>query len=98
VLDPGDGETVTVAYASGSLVKVVATNGLTTITFDNTGYDAVGTAGVCRVAVNLWADTNSIAFDDATITNAVAPTIPTNEWKALLFRRIEGGLWYGREY
>jgi len=98
VVNPGAGETVTVAYASGSLIKVTATNGLTTLTFDNSGYDAIGTAGVCRVAVNLWAGTNGIGFAAATITNETAPTIPTNAWKGLLFRRIEGGLWYGREY
>jgi hypothetical protein len=94
-VDPGAGETVTVAYANGSLVKITATNGLTTLTFDNAAYP---TAGVARVAVNLWADTNGIAFDAATITNATAPTIPTNAWKGLMFRRIEGGLWHGREY
>lgn len=92
---PGAGETVTVAYANGNLVKVTATNGLTTFAFDNTAYP---TAGVSRVAVNLWAGTNGIGFDDGTITNETAPTIPTNAWKGLMFRRIEGGLWYGREY
>ncbi len=94
-VDPGAGETVTVAYAHGSLVKIVATNGLTTLTFDNAAYP---TAGVSRVAINLWAGTNGIGFDSLTITNETAPTIPTNAWKGLMFRRIEGGLWYGREY
>ena len=94
-VDPGAGETVTVSYAHGALVQVTATNGLTTLTFDNSAYP---TAGVSRVAVNLWAGTNGIGFDDGTITNETAPTIPTNDWKGLMFRRIEGGLWYGREY
>ena len=92
---PGAGETCTIAYASGSLVKITATNGLTTLTFDNTGYR---TNGVSRVGVELWAGTNAIAFTTATITNAVAPTISTNAWNSLFFRRTDAdATWKGRQ-
>jgi len=93
ILTPDDGGTCTVTYASGSLVSIVATNAIT-ITFDNTNYP---TNGVNRVGIELWADTNSIAFATATITNATAPTIYTNKPTSLFFRRTTTNLWYGRQ-
>jgi len=93
-VDPAAGETCTIVYASGSLVKITATNGLTTLTFDNTNYP---TNGVNRVAVELWAGTNDIGFASATITNVTAPTISTNDWTSLFFRKSATNLWYGRD-
>jgi len=93
-LTDADG-TATVTYASGSLVALVVTNeaGIT-ITFDNANFP---TNGVNRVGLELWASTNSVAFDTATITNATAPTIYTNRWTSLFFRRVTTNLWYGRQ-
>jgi len=76
--------TCTVSFASGSLVKLTAPESPTTLTFDNAGY---ATNGVNRVAVELLAGTNSIAFVTATITNSTAPTISTSTWTRLIFRR-----------
>lgn len=85
--------TATVVYASGSLVRIYCTND-TTLAFDSTDYP---TSGVSRVAVELWADTNSIAFDSTTInTNDFAPTISSNDWTSLFFRRSGTNLWTGR--
>jgi hypothetical protein len=95
VLNPGAGETCTIAIAHGSLVSITATNGLTTIEFNNAGYS---TQGVSRVAVELWAGTNSIAFNSASITNSTAPTLNTNAWNSLFFRRTAGNAkWEGRQ-
>jgi hypothetical protein len=95
VLDPGEGETCTVTAAHGSLVAITATNGLTTIEFDNAGY---GTQGVSRVGIELWAGTNSIAFDTVSITNPTAPTISTSAWNSLFFRRTaDNAKWEGRQ-
>ena len=76
--------TCTVTFASGSLVRLTATDSPTVLTFDNSNFP---TSGVSRVAVELWAGTNSITFPTATITNSVAPTISTNDWTSLIFRR-----------
>jgi hypothetical protein len=76
--------TCTVTYASGSLVRLTATVSPTVLTFDNTNFP---TSGVSRVAVELWAGTNSITFPTSRITNSVAPTISTNDWTSLIFRR-----------
>jgi hypothetical protein len=95
VLNPGEGETCTITIAHGSLVKIEATNGLTTIAFDNAGYS---TQGVSRVGVELWAGTNAIGFDSATITNPTAPTISTDAWNSLFFRRTaDNAIWEGRQ-
>lgn len=96
VLNPGDGETCTVTFAHGSLVSITATNGLTTIGFDNdSGYPV---AGVSRVGIELWAGTNEIAFDLATITNATTPVIATDAWTSFFFRRTSSNvLWEGRQ-
>ena len=94
-VDPDAGGTCTIVYASGSLVKITATDGLTTLTFDNTDYP---TNGVNRVAVELWAGTNDIGFAIATITNATAPTVSTNDWTSLYFRKSgTNTLWKGRD-
>jgi hypothetical protein len=84
--------TATVSHASGSLVRIYCTND-TTLAFDSTGYP---TSGVSRVAVELWAGTNSIGFASASITNAVAPPISSNDWTSLFFRRSGTNLWTGR--
>lgn len=87
--------TATVTYAAGSLVALVVTNELgVTIAFDNADYP---TNGVNRVGLEIWASTNSVAFDAATITNATAPTIYTNRWTSLFFRRVTTNIWYGRQ-
>jgi hypothetical protein len=85
--------TCTVTFASGSLVKLTATNSPTVLTFDNADFP---TSGVSRVAVELWAGTNSITFPTATITHSVAPTISTNDWTSLIFRRSgNNAVWTG---
>ncbi len=85
--------TATVSHASGSLVRIYCTND-TTLAFDSTGYP---TSGVSRVAVELWAGTNSIAFDSTTInTNDFKPTVSTNDWTSLFFRRSGTNSWTGR--
>lgn len=85
--------TATVVYASGSLVRIYCTND-TTLAFDSTDYP---TSGVSRVAVELWAGTNSIAFDSTTInTNDFKPTVSTNDWTSLFFRRSGTNSWTGR--
>ena len=91
---PDAGGTCTVTYAKGSLVKIsVSTN--ITLTFDNTAYP---TNGVNRVAVEILALTNSVAFATATITNATAPTVSTSSWTSLFFRKSGSDtLWTGRQ-
>ena len=91
---PDAGATATVSYASGPLVQIIATNSPTTITFDNSGYP---TSGVCSVDLEIFADTNSIAFVSATITNSTAPTISTSSWTSIFYRRVGTNvLWKGR--
>lgn len=90
---PNDGGTCTITYASGSLICIIANTNIT-LTFDNTSYP---TNGVNRVGVEIWASTNSVAFDAAVISNAVAPTIYTNRWTSMFFRRTATNLWYGRQ-
>ncbi len=85
--------TNTITFASGGLVKIVVAAPGTTITFDNTNFP---TNGVNRVGIELWAGTNSVAFDTTKITNAVAPTVHTDDWTSLFFRRVKSGLWKGR--
>ena len=93
-ITPDAGGTCTISYASGSLVKIDAvTGGTFTVTFDNTDYP---TNGVNRVGLEIWAPTNPVAFDNATITNVTAPTI-TNTWASLFFRKVTTNLWYGRQ-
>lgn len=85
--------TCTVTYASGSLVRLTATGSPTVLTFDNTNFP---TSGVSRVAVELWAGTNSITFPTARITNSTAPTISTTDWTSLIFRRSANkSVWTG---
>ena len=89
------GGTCTVTYASGSLVSITAGTSPTTITFDNTNFP---TNGVNRVGVELWAGTNTIAFLTTSITNATAPTISSNAWTDLFFRKAgTNALWKGRQ-
>lgn len=85
--------TSTISYASGSLVKIVVTEPIT-ITFDNSDYP---TNGVSRVGVELWAGTNSIAFDTGTITNEVEFDINESGPTSLFFRRTEQEKWRGRQ-
>ncbi|MEI7903508.1 MAG: hypothetical protein WCK89_24985 [bacterium] len=93
VLAPVAG-TATVTFASGSLVAVTAVASPTVITIDNTGFP---TSGVSYVGMELWAGTNSITFAAASITNPVAPVIPTNGWCSLLFRRVGNtAVWTGK--
>jgi hypothetical protein len=92
-LSPVDG-TCTVTYACGSLVQITPSAPIT-ITFDNANYP---TNGINRVGVEIWAGTNSIAFDSDTITNATAPIISSNDWASLYFRRTgTNTLWRGRQ-
>ena len=87
--------TCTITYASGALVQITATNSPTTLAFDNANFP---TNGVSRVSVELWAGTNAIAFATASITNAVAPTISTNSWNSLFYRRSDNNAaWNGRQ-
>jgi len=86
--------TATVVYASGNLVRIEATND-TEITFDNTDFP---TNGVNRVWIELLAGAHTITFNEATITNAVAPTPSTENWTSLEFRRTTTNLWRGVQY
>lgn len=86
--------TCTVSAASGSLVRIVADMDMTLIRFDSSGYS---TNGVSRVGVELWAGTNGIVFDAATITNVTAPVVGTDTWTSIQFRRVADGLWKGRQ-
>ena len=86
--------TATVVYASGNLVRIEATNN-TEITFDNTDFP---TNGVNRVWIELLAGSHTITFNEATITNAVAPTPSTENWTSLEFRRTTTNLWRGVQY
>jgi len=88
------GGTCTIAYAHGSLVRIMASTNLT-ITFDNTDYP---TNGVNRVGVELFASTNAVSFISATISNATTPTISTTDWTSLFFRKSNTNtVWIGRQ-
>ena len=94
-LVPDDGGTCTITYAAGTLVRIAPGTNIT-LTFDQDSYGSY-TDGVSRVMVEVWADSNSVAFDDATVSNVVAPTISTSDWSSLFFRRVTSNLWYGRQ-
>jgi len=85
--------TATVVYASGNLVKLVLTTNVM-IAFDNTDYP---TNGISKVAMEIWADTNSVTFDTNMIDSTSITNIFTNDWTSLFFRRSGSSLWKGRQ-
>ena len=91
---PDAGGTCTIAYASGSLVKIDANTNIT-LTFDNTNFP---TNGVNRVGVEIWSSTNTVSFLDAIVTNETE-LVFTNKSPASLFFRKTGTntLWWGRQ-
>jgi len=85
--------TATVAVAHGNM-PVLALDGAAVLTLDPTGY---GTAGVSRVSLSLWRGTNTLELATNVVEYATAPTLPTNEWSTILFRRVSDGAWKGAE-
>ena len=75
-------------------MPVLALDGAAVLTLDPTGY---GTAGVSRVSLSLWRGTNTLELATNVVEYATAPTLPTNEWSTILFRRVSDGAWKGAE-
>ena len=86
-------DTLWIGRYDGSLIKIMVSNETATIAFDNANYSW---DGVNRVGVELWAGTNSIAFD-ATITNEVEFDINEDGPTSLFFRRTGQEKWRGRQ-
>lgn len=86
--------TSTITYIHGPLIRIIADSTPLTLTFDNSTYP---TNGINRVAIELFAGTNTIQFNTMVISNNIAPTILTNAWTSLLFRKSMTNLWFGRQ-
>ncbi len=94
VVAPDENGVCTITYAHGGLVWIAAEQNIT-LTFSAATYP---TNGVNRVGVELFAGTNAIAFDAATInTNTLDVSISTNGWTSLFFRRSTSNLWECRQ-
>ena len=89
-ITPANG-TATVVYAHGNM-PVLSLDSATTITLDPTGYD---TNGVSRIALTLYAGTNSVTLATNVITYATTPTLSTNSWNTILIRRVSNDSWKG---
>ena len=91
---PDAGGTATVAYANGTLIKIIAVTSPTTITFDNLDFP---TNGVSRVCVELWSYTNSIAFSTTIKPSTSTLMLSTTNWTSLFFRRSGNATWRWRQ-
>lgn len=85
--------TATVSYACGNQPSLVCTNA-TVITVDSTGF---GTSGVGRVALSLYSGTNSVTFLTNAVDYSTTPTLVTNAWNTILFRRVSADRWKGAQ-
>lgn len=85
--------TATVTYACGNQPSLVCTNA-TVITLDSTGY---GTSGVSRVGLSLYCGTNTVTFLTNAVDYATTPTLVTNAWNTILFRRVSADRWKGAQ-
>lgn len=90
VVTPANG-TATVAYAHGNM-PVLTVAGATVLTLDPAGY---GTGGVSRVSLTLWTGTNTLTLATNVVSYAATPTVSTNAWNTILFRRAGNSSWKG---
>lgn len=90
VVTPANG-TATVAYAHGNM-PVLTISGATVLTLDPAGY---GTGGVSRVSLTLWTGTNTLTLATNVVSYAATPTVSTNAWNTILFRRAGDSSWKG---
>lgn len=82
-ITPANG-TATVSRATGSHPMLLLT-GNTVLAVPITDWP---TTGVSRVSLSLWAGTNAVSLLTNTVNYTTTPTISTNDWTTILFRRV----------
>ena len=75
--------TATVTRATGADPVLVLTDDVV-LSVPTTGWP---TTGVARVSLSLWAGTHSVTLLTNTVEYSSTPTISTNDWTTILFRR-----------